>query len=571
MKFDLEIQPITVSLRFVNAGDTIAPSQIPALYVNTKEANITPADFISIDTGSTIDRLLNLNISQATLNNGNFVTESNQILLTHIAKYSKMTGAKYPIFFKHTIKLADGTKLIDQSVRVYNENGDILDQELYMVESGNNEAYIYINPTTDSLLIGEWSDSKAVNRECLKLQPIFADMGSDYGGSNTPLKTYEYYITTSNNEFVCHTGRSGSVFYTAKKDFAFIQKPVGNLNQPWYLLFNNITIKGLDKNANDVYYRLPEYYVQKMEDAQMTPGYDSFYKKYTNQLCKILNNKFIKTQMAPSVYKLGEVDVLIYNKISSALDSAFTTNTLKVGTPSPDPSILWAKIDDYSYDGVFILNKSFDKDSFIAYADYYIDNIYYEFRFLDLNTVQMSKSKMIGLYIAPDYSMTAQSSASTLMFYVFIGDDDGKTYTQKEKRNAVSFVSVVDYKAFIADKSYFHLAFISVENDKMNDIMDISYCADSAEKIFNEQEISKTDLDLVYRSLIERRFSLQMNDTAFSYVSDSVYEDEATSANQQLSINNNDEYMNFVDKTVKENITISTKVITGRSVISSTI
>lgn len=571
MRFDLEIQPITVSLRFVNAGDNISASQIPALYINTKESNITPADFISIDTGSTIDRLLNLNINQATLVNSNFVSESNQILITHIAKYSKITGAKYPLFFKHIIKLDVGTNLLDQSVKVYNENGDILDPELFMVESANNEAYIYINPSTDSLLIGEWADSKAVHRECLKLQPIFKDMGANYGGTGTPLGIYEFYITSSGNQFVAHTARSGTLFYTSKKDFAFIQKPVGNLNEPWYLQLNNITIKALDKDAHDIYYRLPEYYVQKMEDAQLTQGYDSFYKKYTNQLCKILNNKFIKTQMAPSVYKLDKVNILIYDKITNQLDSAFTTDTSIVGTPSLVNSVLWAKIDDYSYDGVFVINKSFDADMYIAYADYYIDNIYYEFRFLDLNSVQISKAKMIALYIAPDYSMSSQSIENSLLYYAFIGEDDGKTYTEKYRKNAVSFVSISDYKAFILDKSCFHIGYVSVENDKLNDILDITYCADDKEIIFDPQTISKTDQDLIYKTLIDRKFSLQLNDTAFAYVNDSIYENETTSANQQLSINNNNEYMNFVDKTVKENITISTKVLSGRKVITSTI
>ena len=160
MRFDLEIQPISVALQFINAGSTIQTSVIPVLYLNTNEINITPADFVSIDTGSKIDTLLNLNIKQTLLDNEHsFSTESDQILVTHIAKYSKITGAKYPLFFKHKITLSAGTNISIQSIKIYNESGEILDDDQYIVEASTLEVYIYINPIINSFLMVEWADT----------------------------------------------------------------------------------------------------------------------------------------------------------------------------------------------------------------------------------------------------------------------------------------------------------------------------------------------------------------------------------------------------------------------------
>lgn len=568
MKFDLEIQPGTVALRFINGGDTISSSYIPALYLNTKEVNIDPSDFVALSLSTELDSSFYLSANQVNLTSATFDVYSDQILVTHIAKYSKLTGAKYPIFYKHVITISDNERLIDQSVTIYNENGVILDSELYLVETYNNQAYIYINPSEDTVLTVEWSDSSAVHKECLKLVPVFTDMGPDFY-LGTPLGRDEFYITSSGSKFICHTSRlSGVLFYISKESFDFIKKPVANINEPWYLQINNIVIKALDHNGTNIYYRLPEYYLQKMSDAQNDVNYDSVFKKYTNQLCEILDGKYIRTQMAPSISKLSEVNIYIYNKQTKVLEYAYTTNSSLYGKTVDSSGILWIAVQDYSYNGIFILNIEFDSAKYIAYADYSIDNIYYEFRYLDLNSIEISKAKLIALYLAPD---TDASIYSTRLFYVFIGTDDGKDNYYRYERQGVSFGSIQQYETFIADFECMHMAYVSVETDKLNDILDITYCANSDTIVYNENQISKTDLDLVYGKLINREFSVQLDDTAFIYVNPTIYEDESTSTNLELSISKNDEYMDFISKTVNENITVSTKTIVGRNIINSNI
>lgn len=568
MRFDLEIQPITVGLRFVNASNNISSSYIPVLYLNTNEINIVPADFVSIDTGSKIDTMLNLKVKQETLIEGNFISDSNQILITHIAKYSKITGAKYPLFFKHKLQLDNG--IIVQSVRLYNETGDLLDSDQFIIESTDTEAYIYINPIINSLLTVEWADSAVVHRECLKLEPVFTDRAELFLNNSNNLGQYGYAITSTNGIFTCHTNRTGTIFYTSKFNYEFVRKPVGNINQPWYLLINNITINAKDKDDNDVTYRLPEYSLQKQSDALFNPSVDVSYKSYTSQVCKILDGKYIKTQMPPSLQKLNDVYITLYDKVSMEIVGAYTTNINSVNTTSGNSGILWAHIsrDNYSYDGIFTINKSFDPYKHIAYADYIIDNIYYEYRLLDLNSMQLSQAKFIALYLLPDYS---NSVSSSLLRYTFISTDDGKSNSDKKATNGNSFGSMSQYESFIASESCLHLGYVTSDTGKLKDILNISYCGDSKEVIFNELDIASANMDLVYNSILNKNFSLQMNDTAISYVNNSVYMDEETAANPEIAFRDNEEYMNFIDNIVKENVTVSTKILSGRNIISSVI
>jgi hypothetical protein len=564
MIFDLEIQPNSIGLQFVNAGSTISPSQVPILYLNTNESNICPADFVSIDTNSSMDILLNMDVNQVELTDKTFVVGSDKILLTHIAKYSKMTGSKYPIFYRHKIKLAENTLLIDKSVKIYDETGAQLSEEMYLVESGNGEAYIYINKSSESLLVAEWADTTSTKKECLKLEPVFKDLDGTLVQQSS-IGNYEFYITNTGNQFICHTNRTGTIFYASNKDFSFVKKPVANINEPWYLLIQNLTIRSISSSGNNMFYRLPEYYLKNMASL---PG---AYRPYTKQLCKILNGKYIKTQMPPAISKLGEVNIYIYDKITNTLAASYTTNTLLVGTPSDNIDILWMKIDDYSYDGVFVLNSEWDINYYIAYASYQIENKYYVFEYLDLNSIQISRAKMVALYLSPDFSAYGANTKPTCLFYAFIGEDDGKTNSQKYEVNGCSFSSISSYQAFLTSKECYHLAYVSVETDKLNDILELIYCGDSTEVIFDKNKITKTDLNLVYNSIASKKFSLQLNDVALSYIDNNVLEDEINSPNPEASIYNNNTYIKFVDKVVKENITISTKPLIGKNIINSVI
>lgn len=559
MIFDLEIPPITLSTRLINIGDNINSSYVPILYINVKDEEYFPGDFISIDRATFIDEYNNIPITMITApeDTQHFEISSNKILVTHIARFSKITGTKYPIFYKHKINL-NNKKIIDKSVIIFDENGYILDRDFYILETDNNIAYIYINPLDNHILHIEWADDSSVHREMLKLEPIFKDLGLNFDIENEQLNRYEMFITEEAGKFYCNTAHSGALlYYTSKSVNGFIMPPVGNMADQWSPLIENFRINK-EININDtlvnVNYWMPEYNLQKMLEAQQ-PGYNSFYKKFTNQKCKIYSKSYIKLQMNPATTKMDDINIYIFDYISNTLQYAFTTNISLIGTSVPNSTIIFGKVIDYSYDGIIKIEKEIDSDIYYANSDYNIDNIYYTFSALDLNSLHFAKSKLIAIYCS--WSLLDRDTPA--IFYVLIGEDDGKSYNNKFETNGVSFVSQNDYQLFLEYHSALHLTYISIEADKMSEMLDVVYIGSNDKFTFDQKDIASQNISEIIEMIKNQDVALQINDVGYIYVDRDIFD-----PTDEIS---NLEYLDFVKDVVDKNIVMSTKTIIDKDSI----
>jgi hypothetical protein len=567
MRFDLEIHPVLTKLVFIDQGKEIPKSYLPALYLNTNEINIQPSDFISIEMSNQIDALLSMPLTKVDFNNSSFTTNSDKILLTHIVRYSKITGSKFPIFTKHTINIPVGASFVDQSIRIFNEIGAELDRDLYLVETSNNNVFIYVSELDDSILFVEWADTISSHIEMLKLEPIFKDMGADFNVNS--LGTYEYCCIPDSNlgHITVHLGlNSGSLYMTNKSTFKGILPPVGNINKSWYIQFENMTLYSQTASGAVMKYAIPEYYVQKMQDALQSQAlgiiYDPLYKKYTDQICKIIGLNYIKTQLPPSQFKLDNVDIKIYDKLTLKLVYGFTSNKTKIGQAIESSGILWTLIDDYSYNGIFKIPSTIDITSQYATADYYIDNIYYELRTLDLNAI-ITSNTLVALYVAPTYDNSDVDQNK--LFYVYIGNVDNRSNSEKFKKIGASFSDRDDYNQFLSENNCLHLCYTTVETDKMQDILDTTYCVtyDNISPYLSDSDKSTYAIELFSNSLINNDIRLQLNDTAYVSIDNSIF---STSADADYI---NTQYIDFVKQVVNENSTISTRMLIGKDKINS--
>lgn len=571
MRFDLEIHPTLTKLVYVDQGKEIPQSYLPALYVNTNDINIQPSDMISLELSSQIDALMNIPITQVNFTNSLFQTNTDKILITHIVRYSKITGTKYPIFYKHVINIPNGAQFIDQSIQIYNESGAQLDKDLYLIETGSNYVYVYITPIDNSILSIAWADTISSHKELLKLQPIFADKGADFNTNSLGMYDFCCIPNATNGNVDVHMGMtSGSVYITSTNSFAGVLKPVGNINDSWFLQTENIMIYSQGVSGVKCTYVLPEYYTQKMQDAISASSngivYDSLYKQYTNQICRIIDGIYLQLQFQPSIYKLGNIDIKIYNKLTNIIAYGFTSDTSKIGQEIDSSGIIWTHIDDYSYDGIIQIGTSIDNTYYNAYADYYIDNKYYEFRMLDLNAIENSYSSIIALYIAPTYD--ANDIDQNKLFFVYIGQTDARTNTQKFKQIGAGFTSKTDYQTFISQNNCMHLCYTSIDSGTMYDMLDITYCATSQEQqpYISDSDLSTYSVDLLANGLINSSIRFQLNDTAVCTFDTSIFSNN--SDKDQADIENN-EYLNFAKQIISENSTISTRMLIDKSIVNS--
>jgi hypothetical protein len=580
MIFDLEIQPQPVAARFINRGDNLPPYYIPALYINTNEQNVFPSDLVSIDANDRIDMAEQIPVTQIkSTESARFEVLSDRILLTNIAKYSKLTGSKYPIFFKHHIYIGDA-KMIDKSIIIFNEDGAKLDEDFFTLDVGIDEAYVYINPLADTILFIEWATTEGVFREMIKLVPVFQNMGEYHNGSapwethNQNLNKYEFFIYINSGEFICQTTHSNSVlYYTSINNYGIIQGPIGKLDGQWTLLIENVNLKSrvsIDGDDVSLYYRLPEYTSQIQQDLSRIPAdeydseYDPFFKRITKQLCKMYDGYYFKTQLTPAKDLLDDCYIYIYDIVTKELVAAYTSNKNKVNS-SPGVGIIFGEIEDYSYDGIFKIGKYFSGNDYFANISYHIYNKFYEFRYLNMNSMRASKARQIALYLTPTYSDAADGDVSPSLYYVFIGGEleDDRTNEEKLKKWGASFNSKIEYQIFLQENYCMHLSYIAVDVDKMYDMLDIMHCGYYEKVIYDKDEITRTNLDVLVSEIINYDIPVQLNDTAVLCIDNNTFLPNSTEDN----VNKNNEFLDFAYNKVIENIAISSKILKEQQVI----
>jgi len=141
--------------------------------------------------------------------------------------------------------LVNGQQILDQSIAVYNELNVKLDSDLFVVEAGANEVYVYMDHIDGSILSIEYGDQEKTYRELLKLEPAFKDVSSEFLNAGA-LGQYEFAcILQEDNTFKVFTNNNSFKFIASKKDFAAISHPVGNISDAWYLRLDNITTNSI--------------------------------------------------------------------------------------------------------------------------------------------------------------------------------------------------------------------------------------------------------------------------------------------------------------------------------------
>lgn len=562
MRFDIEIQSDPLKLVYIEAGKEIDSSLVPILYVHTKDINLIPSDILTIDNTSIISGLRESPIMMSSFSDNKMLNiESDKLLLTHIALYSKATNTKTPVFYNHKInikKYNSNAKFSEQSIIIYTHTGDVIDKNLYIIEYSNDYAYVYINPIPNTILFIQWSDSFNIYNEMLKLSLVYTDKGSNYTTSNLGIFEYCSVLNSDKKTYTVYLGKSaGVLYYKVNGSQDIILPPAANMNDKWNLLIDNILLFSTDKDGVPCSYRLPEYYIQKQNDANNLTG-DYRYKKYENQICKILNSSFVKLQMQPSNAKLNDVQIYIKSKYDNTITYAYTSNESLIGKIAYGTTIVFQKISDYSYDGIFQLSSDVDINNYYAEATYYIDNKYYEYRGLNLKTISLDSTRLIGLFIEPTYNYNDTDQIK--LYYAYVGG----TLNYIDGKFNRSFDSKSSYEEYIKESSYLHLAYISIDASKLVDKLEVIPCSsiNTNNPFLDDAENINYADRLFSKNLIERNMSLQLNDTACMYINSSIFKEEFTDTDIDI-------YINYAKQIAKENATISTKVIATKDLINN--
>lgn len=556
MRYDLEIQPTNMGMIFVEQSKQIPPSSVPIIYTNVNETNVVPADLVELELSSKFKSFTDIPLQQTS--DVDFIVQSNKILVTNIARFSKVTGTVIPIFYKHVITMpASGMSIIDQSIKIYNELNIQLDNDLFVIESSVDEIYVYINPIDNSILSIEYGDNDKVYRELVKLQPVFADVGDSWTLPMNELGRYEFVVVDDAGAFRCYTNNPATKFIASKSNFASVLKPVGNINGHWYLRLDNIIMTNPGPSGENIKYQMIEYNLQLMQDSMTDPEYNPFFKKYTDQIAKIVSQRYIQLQSVPSVWTLDDIDILIKDKATSEVIYAFTTNKSSAKMNSAVVGVPWSQVDDYTYNGILKLPISIDETLFNVYATYSVDRNFYEYRTLNLNAIEASHAKMIGIYIIPYDEISDENQVS--IYFTFIGHLDERTSNQKYRKNGAGFSTKQEYLDFLSEHSCMNLCYTSISTDNLYQLLDTIYCGTDKEQISNKFEIAKVDLDLFKRDLINNEIQLSVNDVALAYV-----DQGALSGTPEID----NEYFAFIDDVINKNICASSDVVIANNILN---
>lgn len=555
MRYNLEIQPSSIGIIFVEQGKEIPGSAVPVLYTNVNETNIVPKDLVEIELSSKFKSYTDLPIDQTSATE--FTVASNKVLITTVARFSKITGSRSPVFYKHVIKLDSNRTILDKSVRILNESNMELDKDMFVLESATNEAYVYLNPVDDSILWIEYSDQDKAYREMLKLEPAFKDVSSSFLTAGN-LTQYEFAcLAQEDGSFKVFTISNAPKFIASKKDLSSILPPVGNIGEAWYLRVDNITTNSTGASGENIQYHLAEYEDQRISDAISDPNFSSMYKLYTDQIAKIVNGNYIKLQAIPNTEKLTSVDIIIKEKTTLKTVYAFTTDNSKKKLNTSISGIVWTPIDDYNYDGIFKLPISIDSEYYYAYATYYTTNDFFEYRLLNLNAIDASHAKMIAIYIKP-YETGINIGQKTIAF-AFIGNIDERANSEKFMSNGAGFETKDEYINFLNEYFCINLCYTSIAVNNLYKLLDITYCGTTKEQIINEYELAKEDIDFFKRDLLNDQIRLSTSDVAYANIDNGIYTGDETK---------DTEYINFVKDVISKNICVSSNFLLRKNLIS---
>lgn len=436
MRFDLEIANTNVDLMYVPEGVKIPQGAISTYYVGIDSRSAVPSNFISIE-----ENVLNNPFSgqgAIEVTGPIFSANSEQFLLTNVAKYIMYENVRVPLFYKHVIVTPKGeASVTEDGIKIIDYDGGAVSVDDYLVEQTENYTYIYMNKT-DKILFIEYTSSQASYKKLLNLQPIYEAMTwTDLASDGIP--TYKYTISSDGQVSTSYTG---TMYIIYQNDIGLIRKPTCNIDDAWYLSVYNTSFTVADKFTSRLYH-IPEFYIQHSFTSQQ-------YKQISHNKCKMLYANYIALQAQPAAAKISEVVVYVEDYYSGQLKYIFSTDTSKEGLLYQD-NIHFGVTTDYNNDGIIALPYTIT-DSDIVYADYSVVDEFYEFRLVDFSTSLLTHGGYICLYMIPD-----ANDGESSVFCAYIGKDDSRSIVEKIGTQGVGFWGMDDYLAFINTYKCYHL------------------------------------------------------------------------------------------------------------------
>ena len=553
MLFDLEIQPNLVDIVYIKQGNDLHSSLIPVSYCNVTERNIIPADIIEIEEDSRFTSFSTAKIEIISDQVTQFPVVSEKFLMTHVKKYSNKTGSDIPLFYKHVINMVwDPTKakwntIPEDSIRIYDTNGVSISKDDYSIEYFSGFVCVYMNPVDDNILRVEYSVSDGIKNELIKLELIFSQVEWDWVINKSDLGPFEY-LFFNNTVFTKFTGAK---YFVYQRDVSVFKKPIAGMNESWYLRLENLNFT--DRNET---YSMPEFNLQQM-------NYGLTVKKYSNIAAKIVGNKYVKLQDVIIRDYLSSVNIYIKNVQQDAMEYLFTANRDLHNTIDQKTGLRWLPITDWNTDGIFELPVTLTEDH-LATSDFKTPNKYYELRTLDLNSMDINSSKILGIYIMP---VGPLDDMTISVFFAYVGVFDEANSYDKIKVSGSGFKNKQEYRDTLDQYYGVHLAYVSLSTAKMLDITEFYDARDFNGGILDKVELSKTDYDIFINDVASGEILLPTGDTLVATINPDIYAKQRNSKDNLDAINEkNLNYQNFVKDTLNKNLDISTDVIIQNSI-----
>ena len=548
MLFDLEIQPNLIDIVYIKQGNKIHNSLVPVSYMNVHERNVIPADLIEIEEDARFTTFASsvINVVQSGQNTTEFPVASDKFIMTHVKKYSNETGTDIPLFYKHIIDIKTPSQVPEDSIRIYDSTGILIGSDQFISEYFADHIDVYMNPKNDAILTIEYTLEDGIKSELVKLEPIFTQVEWDFILTKEDLREFEYMYFDS----TVYTKYSGVRYYIYQRNLSIFNKPIAGMNESWYLRIENVSFTE-NMNGAFVDYFMPEYNIQQM-------GYGVTKKLHSGIQAKIIGNKYVQLQDVILKENLPYVNIYIKNLQSEQIEYIFTANPSVINTFDSTTGLRWMSIDDWNTNGIFELPITLTEDH-IAISDFYTPNKFYELRTLDLNSMDINSSKIIGVYILPATNIDNMAAA---IFWAYIGVFDSNNSYDKIGVNGSGFNDKDDYLNALKDSESLHLAYVSLSTNKMVNITEFNDAREFNGGIINKNDLSKNDYDIFIDDYIKGEVVLPIGDALVATIDDSVFVKPRNSKDNIAFLNDkNDKYKAFVKEILYKNLDISTEVI----------
>lgn len=479
MRFDLEIPSTNnFNLVFIKEGNDIPTAAIPIVYHKNNDIDLFPSDFLSAEVGYFPKEFMPGGY-EAFYGPEIHNPKSDTFILTDVVKYSSVDGTDLPLFYKHII----GEEVTDGAVRLVDFFGSTISKNLYLVETKKDYTNIYINKPGKILFV-EYVSDNSVKKVTLNLRPVYDEesWSNILAGSIDEKR----YILRDN---IISVKNDGIIYIAYLSDTKLFRYPFGNLNDPWYagILNADFTIV---KEGHSYRYWIPEYYLQDLDT-------DYRYKKIDHKKCRKLLDNYIQTEYPIGLHALDSVSVFIYNYYSNKLRYAFTSREDLDGSLYKD-DIYFIYIEDISLDGIIKLPINLEDDD-IAYASFYTDEYYYEYKGIDLKTGYSNGVEYIVIYIKP----YEDGDLSSLSHIVIPGTKEGTQINTLD-----------ECTAYLNENNCYEVAKIALVNPYLeNNNGEYIELNCQGNKIIDKYNACKTDIDVLYNDLINKDLILPSNDT----------------------------------------------------------